>query len=126
MKTLIFMVTSIISLSTYALDVTCDIQINDRIVASGKQTIIHDKGEPEGSGHLLLANEGNIKIYVTTYPIEIIANAVQRYDDGTEIVMVTKRSNILGTLLFHQKSATLNTNLDDQKIHAKCTEVNID
>jgi hypothetical protein len=85
--------------------------------------IIHDKNEPEGSGHVLIANEGSIKIYVTTYPIEIVANSVERYDDGTEVVMEAKKSNVLTTLLFHQDSASLSTSIDGIKIHVKCTEI---
>ena len=122
MKGPILLAVLLFSFSVSATQVSCDVKINDRVITGGIKTIPQTLGEPEGAGHLLIASKGNIKIYVMEYPIEIVANYI-----SDDVVIEAKRSNILGTMVFHGDTAILKTTMGGNKIFAKCNEIeNID
>jgi hypothetical protein len=117
MKNIILLISILYSMASVAAPVNCDVTINGNVIVSGAQNIPQTEGEPEGAGALLLASEGSLKIYVTTYPIVLYAN----YFAG-EVVVESKHSNILRTGLSGFKKATLNTTIDGIKIKAVCIE----
>lgn len=122
MKLLILLAVTLISLSALAIDVSCEVRINGQLITNEIKTIPQEKGEGEGAGHLLIASTGDIKIFITNYPLQIVANYLEQGD----VVIDVKKSNILATLALHRNSATLKTTMLDNKIYAKCIEVSID
>ena len=130
MQKIILILSLLFSFSTKASSVRCNVKINGKVVASGMQEVPQSEGEPEGTGHLLLANEGNLKIYVTNYPIMLVANY---FED--EIVVESKHSSMVRTFLGAEMSAklhdtssnklkaVLNTTIgEDIKIRATCID----
>ena len=122
MKQIILLLTLLISTSALANSVDCKVTINGEEKALGLYDIPQTAGEPEGAGQLLLASDGPLKVYVTTYPIMIFADYFEN-----EVVIASKHSSPVRTFLTagikKEWKATLKTKIGGMKVKAVCIEL---
>lgn len=115
------LIVGLFTISAQASSVICRTQLNNIEIQNGEIDIIQASGEPEGAGSGQVAEVGNLKIFVESYPLQIYIN--KQSIDGKFVTDVYKASKveILKDAIIHKmRETSLSRNIDGNHLVINC------